>query len=126
MTWIPNQTQNKHLMKYDIECNLHVEYITKKADKNSRIQMYFKVLNPGCLDVVKEDVGDRMLDLDDVILPFWQTDENNVICKIFDNGKYEFEKRQQYKMEINVKYWRLKNDIQGYSFFINKLIKINI
>ena len=46
MSWIPNQTNNKHLMKYDVECDLHVEYITTKSDKNGREQMYFKLLNP--------------------------------------------------------------------------------
>jgi len=54
MSWIPNQTNNKHLMKYDVECDLHVEYITTKADKNAREQMYFKLLNPDSLEPLKK------------------------------------------------------------------------
>ena len=80
MVWIPKLKIAERVPKqYKLKSTLDLQFIEEKSGKSRKTYLYFKVLNPLGLNSVKEDIDDKKLQIDELYLPFWSNDNNDII-----------------------------------------------
>jgi len=130
LNWIPQTKNNdESLQKTDklkpkLTSNLKLKYISSKEDNFKRIMLYFRVVEPNNLNIVKQDIDNKKLD--DAKLPFWyNTDDNEYIIKTSSQNckcNIEFEKDKVYDIDAEFKRYTTKKN-NGYTFILHSVIE---
>jgi len=101
----------KHVNKVNIN-DLVVEYLaTKENDYNANI-CYFKVVDVECKTKMKSIMS---LQDDDIRMPFWRTDKNDIVLKVKDtfvNVASDLVKGSYYIIDITFEFYCIEEEGQ--------------
>ena len=130
LNWIPQTSNNNESiqktdkLKPKLTSTLKLKYISSKEDNFKRIMLYFRVVEPDNLNIVKQDIDNKKLT--DVKLPFWyNTDDNEYIIKTASQNRkchIHFEKDKVYDIDSEFKRYTTKQN-HGYTFILHSVIE---
>ena len=80
-TWIPKGPVESSKKKADLNISsiLELKHISSRMDKLGRMCSYFLCVNPDALNVIKEYCDNQGLDISQLSLPFWVSNDTNDI-----------------------------------------------
>jgi len=126
LDWIPSSSPLTESKKQDnnISTILELKFISCKLDKFGRNVVYFSISNPEALNVIKENIDNLDLNLEQISLPFWSGTEGEILIRVGkQNCSLTDEQLQEssvapLKVPCDFRYYTGKAKKNGYSVYI--------
>jgi hypothetical protein len=129
VNWIPKLRETPSPRTYRLNCLINLKFVDEKQDKYKRDIIYFEVLNPESLVVVREDAQNRQLDFSRTFFSFWSTDDNRIMIKFnksnLNNNVSPLTENSIYSASVGFKLYGSKSS-KGYISVLNDIKPIDL